>query len=89
MLRSPSRFLALAILFFVVAAQMHVWVESGPVRASGHACQVCVSGGWAIISAGPNLDLSLRMFCLETERPQRSAKTQQTEASAPRAPPSA
>jgi len=85
--RLPSRFCALAILLFLIAAHLHVWVEARPARACGHACEVCISGGWAIVSAGPGLGLTLRAFRFEAEPPQVMARSQRTEASAPRAPP--
>ncbi len=87
MLRLPTRVLAVAILVFLVAAQVHVWVEGGNLRASGHVCQVCVSGGWAIVSASPGLDVALRALRLEAEPPQAISTYHRTEASAPRAPP--
>ncbi len=85
--RLPSRFCALAIVLFLIAAHLHVWVEASPARAPGHACEVCISGGWAIVSARPGLEVTLRTLRLEAEPPQVMARSQRTEASAPRAPP--
>ncbi len=87
MLRLSTRVLAVAILVFLIAAQVHVWVEGGNLRACGHVCQVCVSGGWAIVSATPGLEVALRALRLEAEPPRAIAKYHRTEASAPRAPP--
>ena len=87
MLRLPTRVLAVAILVFLIAAQVHVWVEGGAARASGHVCQVCISGGWAVVSSNPGLEVTLRALPLESEPPQAIAKHQRAEASGPRAPP--
>jgi hypothetical protein len=85
MLRSRSRFWALAVLFFLLAAQVHVWLEARPAR--GHACQVCTSGVWAIVSPRLGLEGTQCTLRLEVEPPQAIAKNYRTEASAPRAPP--
>jgi hypothetical protein len=87
MLRLPTRVLAVAILVFLIAAQVHVWVEGGAARPSGHVCQVCVSGSWAVVCATPDLEVALRALRLEAEPPHAIAKHHRTEASAPRAPP--
>ena len=87
MLRLPTRVLAVAILVFLIAAQVHVWVEGSAARPSGHVCQVCVSGSWAVVSATPGLDVALGALRLEAEPPRTIAKYHRTEASAPRAPP--
>ncbi len=87
MLQAPNRFWALAVLLFLIAAQVHVWLEASPV--SGHACQVCTSGGWAIVSARPGLEGTQWTLRLEVESPQAIAKNYRTEASVPRAPPHA
>ncbi len=87
MLRLSTRVLAVAILVFLIAAQVHVWVEGSNLRACGHVCQVCVSGSWAVVSAAPNLEVALRALRLEAEPPRTIAKYHRTEASAPRAPP--
>lgn len=87
MLRLSTRVLAVVILVLLIAAQVHVWVEGSSLRACGHICQVCVSGGWAIVSATPGLEVALRALRLEAEPPQAVAKHNRTEASAPRAPP--
>ena len=89
MMRVPSRFWALAIVVFLLVAQVHVCLEAGPGRSSGHACQICTSGGWAIVSARPGLEVTQWMLRLEVEPPLATAKTHWVEASAPRAPPSA
>ncbi len=85
--RIPTRFWVWAILFVLLAAQAHVWVEPGPPNTSGHSCQVCVAGVWAIVSPSPGFLVTLRAMRLEAEQPQACEKNQQTEASAPRAPP--
>ncbi len=77
----------LAILLILIAAQVHVCVEAGPLWASNHACQLCVSGVWAILSAHPSLSVTLVSLPLEVERPQSRAESLQIESSAPRAPP--
>ena len=82
-----TRFGALVILVFLLAALAHVWVESSPAQVSGHRCQFCLSGGWAIVSSGAGLDMTLRILRLEVQPPQLVAKHDRTEASAPRAPP--
>ncbi|MFY9583361.1 MAG: hypothetical protein WAR21_02580 [Candidatus Acidiferrales bacterium] len=87
MLRLPTRVLAVVILVFLIAAQVHVWVEGGAARPSGHVCQVCVSGSWAVVSATPGLEVALRALRLEAEPLRAIAKYHRTEASAPRAPP--
>ena len=87
--RFPTRFWALAILVALLAAQVHVWVESSPAHAPGHYCQYCVSGAWAIVSATPGLEVALRTLRLEFPPLQPLAKCHRTEASAPRAPPQA
>ena len=84
-----TRLWALAIIVFLIAAQVHVWTESSPARVSSHACQVCVSGGWAIVSGGLGLEVNLRVLRLEAAPPQALAKHHRSEASAPRAPPQA
>ncbi len=89
MTRARSRFWAVAIVGFLLFAQVHVWLEAGPEQSSGHACQVCTSGGWAIVSARPGLEVTQWTLRLEVEPPLTTAKTHWTEASAPRAPPSA
>jgi len=85
MLRGPSRVWALALVFFLLAAQVHVWLEAKPAR--GHACQVCTSGVWAIVSSCPGLEGTQCTVRLEVAPPQAFAKNHRTEASAPRAPP--
>ena len=87
MMRVPSRFWALALLVFLVVAQVHVWLEAGPGRTSGHACQVCTSGGWAIVSAHASLEVTQWTLRLEVEPRLATAKSFRVEASAPRAPP--
>ena len=87
MRRFSTRVCALAILVFLIVAQVHAWVEAGPARNAGHACQFCVSGAWAIVSATPALALNLLSLRLQAEPPHARAKNQQAEASAPRAPP--
>ena len=82
-----TRFGALVMLVFLLAALAHVWVESSPAQVSGHRCQFCLSGGWAVVSASPSLEVTLRILRLEVPPPQLVAKHDQTEASAPRAPP--
>ena len=82
-----TRFGALAMLVFLLAALAHVWVESSPAQLSGHFCPFCLSAGWAIVSSGAGLDVTLRVLRLEVQPPQLVAKHDQTEASAPRAPP--
>lgn len=90
MTRTRSRFWAVAIVVFLLFAQVHVWLEAGSARTSGHhACQVCTSGGWAIVSARPGVEVTQWTLRLEVEPPLATAKTRWTEASAPRAPPSA
>jgi len=89
MLWRPTRFWALAIVVFLLAAQVHVWMEPAPARASGHICQLCIAGAWAIISAHPGLEVTLATRRLEGEPPQPAAKHCRAEASAPRAPPQA
>ena len=85
--RIPTRFWALAVLAVLLAAQAHVWVEAGPAQTSGHSCQVCVAGVWAIVSPSPGFVVTLQALRLEAEPPQACEKNQRTEASAPRAPP--
>jgi len=87
MMRVPSRFWALALLVFLVVAQAHVWLEAGPGRTSGHACQVCASGGWAIVSAHAPLEATQWTLRLEVAPSLAAAKSFRVEASAPRAPP--
>jgi hypothetical protein len=89
MLWRPTRFWALAIVAILLVAQVHVWVEPGPSQASGHICQLCMVGVWAIIAAHPGLEVALATLRLEAEPPQVPAKHSRTEASAPRAPPQA
>lgn len=89
MRRLPIRVWALAVLVILMAAQLHVWVESGPGQASGHSCRVCISLGWAIVSARPGLEVSLWALRLQAEPQQVIAKHQLSKASAPRAPPHA
>ncbi len=85
----PTRFWALALAVFLLAAQVHVWVESGPGQTSGHVCQFCLSGAWAVVSINPGLELALLTLRLESQPSQPVAKCSQSEASAPRAPPQA
>jgi ectoine hydroxylase-related dioxygenase (phytanoyl-CoA dioxygenase family) len=87
--RPSIRFWALAVLVFFIAAQLHVWVEAGPAQASGHRCQVCISGAWAIVDARLGLVVALRTLRLEAGPTQFVAKSQRIKASAPRAPPNA
>ncbi len=87
MLRLPTRVLAVAILVFLVVAQVHVWVEARPAGGSGHACQICVSGGVAVLATTPGLDVAPAALRLEAEPPPAHTNTQRIEASAPRAPP--
>jgi hypothetical protein len=87
MLRIPTRLWALAVLVVLLAAQVHVWVEASPAQASGHTCQVCIAGVWAVVSPSPGLAMSVRAMPLDADPPQASEKNQRTEASAPRAPP--
>lgn len=89
MVWTQSRFWALAVVLFLVAAQVHVCLEAGPARTPGHACQVCTSGGWAIISTHPAVEVAQWTLRLEVERSQAVAKSHRVEASAPRAPPHA
>ena len=85
----PTSFWALAILVFVFAAQLHVWVESSPAQTAGHLCQFCVAGVWAIVSVAPGLEVALRALPLGSQPPQMAAKYYRTDRSAPRAPPQA
>jgi hypothetical protein len=87
MRRPKTRFWALAILLTLIAAQVHVWVEASPAQVSGHTCQVCVAGVWAVVSPGLGLTVTLGTTLLEAVSPQASEKNQRTEASTPRAPP--
>ena len=87
MLRIPTRLWALAVLVVLLAAQVHVWVEARPAQATGHTCQICVAGVWAIVSPSPGLTVTLGTTLLETVPPQAHEKNQRTETSAPRAPP--
>src|SRR2546422_6131591 len=67
-MRQPStRLLALAILVFLIAAQVHVWVEAVPARNAGHFCGVCAFGAWAIFSAAPGLTVTLLTLRLRSE----------------------
>ena len=84
-----TRFGALAMLVFLLAGLAHVWVESNPAQVSGHRCQFCLSGGWAIVSSGAGLEVTLRNLCLEVQPPELVAKHCRLEASAPRPPPQA
>lgn len=87
MRRPSTRLCALAILVFLVAAQVHVWVEAVPARNAGHFCEFCAFGAWAILSAGPGLTVTLLTLRLVAEPAQASAQSRRSEASAPRAPP--
>jgi len=87
MRRPPMRFWALAILLILIAAQVHVWMEGGPVQSSGHACKVCISGAWAILSQDTGMDVKLLALRLEAEPARAFAKSQRVESSSPRAPP--
>ncbi len=89
MLQAPNRFWALAVLLFLIAAQVHVCLDAGSAQISGHFCQICTSGGWAIASAGPVLEVTQWTSRLDGEPPQAIARNLRTEASAPRAPPHA
>jgi hypothetical protein len=89
MWRPPTRFWALAILVFLIAAQFHVWVENGAAPARGHSCRACISLGWAIVSAPPGLDVVLWALRMEAESPGTIARHQRSETSVPRAPPHA
>ena len=84
-----TRFGALVMLVFLLAALAHVWVESSPAQVSGHRCQFCLSAGWAVVSSGAGLDVTLRILRLEVQPPELVAKHCRIEASAPRAPPQA
>ena len=87
-MRQPStRLLALAILVFLIAAQVHVWVEAVPARNAGHFCGVCAFGAWAILSADPGPTVTLLTLRLVAEPDRASAQNRRSEASAPRAPP--
>src|SRR2546427_805050 len=77
----------LAILVFLIAAQVHVWVEAVPARNAGHFCGVCAFGAWAIFSAAPGLTVTLLTLRLVAEPERASAQNRRSEASAPRAPP--
>jgi len=81
--------MALAVLAVLLAGQVHLWTETGAARLAGHEhrCQACLSGGWAIVAAGPSLPLALRSFPLEPESSRPAAKTHRARASVPRAPP--
>ena len=85
----PTGLWALAILVFVFAAQVHVWVDSGPAQTSGHLCQFCVAGAWAIVAVTPGLEVAMRALPLESQPSQMTAKYDRTDRSAPRAPPQA
>ena len=63
-----TRFGALAMLVFLLAGLAHVWVESSPAQVSGHRCQFCLSGGWAIVSSGAGLDMTLRILDRKSTR---------------------
>ncbi len=90
MFRNSLRLWAVAILLVLVAAQAHAWVEvHAPGTPDHHACQLCVTGGVAIVSASASLELALRAFPLEVKLAQPRSKNRQTEATAPRAPPRA
>ncbi len=87
MRQASTRLCALAILVFLIAAQVHVWVEPVPARNAGHFCGVCAFGAWAILSANPDLTVTLLTLRLVAERGQTSSQNRRSEASAPRAPP--
>lgn len=89
MICRPTGFWALAILVFVIAAQLHVWVESSPAQTSKHLCQFCVAGAWAIVSVTPGLEVAFRALPLGSQPSERAATYYRTDASAPRAPPQA
>ncbi len=89
MRRLPTRVLAVAALVFLIAAQVHVWVDAGPAHAPTHLCQFCATGAWAVVSANPGLDVAQRSLWRETEPPQLIAKCFRATTSAPRAPPQA
>ncbi len=85
--RAQTRFWALAILFILIAAQVHLWLEGGPAHSTAHACKVCISGAWAIVSQSHGMEVRLLTLRLEAEPAHPTAKTQRVEASSPRAPP--
>lgn len=84
---AQTRFWALAILFILIAAQVHVWFEGGPAQSSGHACKVCISGAWAIVSQSHGMEVRQVALRLEAESARLFARNQRVEASSPRAPP--
>ena len=86
MRRPQTRLWALAILFILIAGQVHVWMEGG-AQGSGHVCKICVSGAWAILSHAAGVDLRLLTLHLEAEPALASAISQRARTSTPRAPP--
>ncbi len=87
MLRSSTRVGALALLFFLIAAQAHVWIEAVPAGKPGHICQFCVAANSAIVSASPGVLVNFWAARLESEPPAARATNQPVEVSCPRAPP--
>jgi len=89
MFDSSKRFWVLLALALLLAAQTHLWVNEGSTPTSGHICKYCSHVGLAILSAGHELMLSLRVERLEGCLPQDSAKRPLRGQNAPRAPPQA
>lgn len=82
------RFLALAILVVFLAAQFHVCMDAARLSGAVHACQICVSGAWAIVPVHAGLSVALAVQPLEELFSARTPGLERFESRTSRAPPS-
>lgn len=82
------RFWALAILVVFLAAQFHVCIDAAGLKGAAHACQICVSGAWAVVPVQAGLSVPLAVQRLENSPGAQTPELARTESRTPRAPPS-
>ncbi len=87
MRRWTQRVCALAVLFLLIAAQVHVILELGPAQGPRHACEFCVSGAWAIVSVSPALEVALQELRRLSEPAAKRVPVRSADTAAARAPP--
>jgi len=83
------RWWVLGVLLCLLAAQVHVCLESRAVQSTPHQCPVCKAGAWAMPATGPGLQAAHLSAPLVNELSLPLARLLRAELSTPRAPPQA
>ncbi len=88
MQRNRVHFWALAVLLVFLAAQFHVCMDMAGSIGAAHACQICISGAWAILPVHASLSVALPIQPFEKSSSPRTPQLERPESRIPRAPPS-